>query len=131
MKKSYKGFPVYALIIIGVLIATQLFSSSLTSRHGQKIEASELYQYIESGKVDAVALEDNTAYAHARVSNIPLTSFSNSAYDYSAVISRDTFVDTCRQLAARQSGKSVEEITELDLGFDLMYLPQPTTPWLL
>ncbi len=40
-------------------------------------------------------------------------------------------MDTCRQLAARRFDKSVDEITELDLGFDLIYLPQPTTPWLL
>ncbi len=46
MKKSYKGFPIYALIIIGVLIATQLFSSSFSSQRGKKIEVSELYQYI-------------------------------------------------------------------------------------
>ena len=57
MKKSYKGFPIYALIIIGVLIATQLFSSSFSSQRGKKIEVSELYQYIESGSVDAVALK--------------------------------------------------------------------------
>ena len=131
MKKSYKGFPIYALIIIGVLIATQLFSSSFSSQRGKKIEVSELYQYIESGSVDAVALENNTAYVHAKTSSIPLASFSDASYDYSAVISRDTFVDTCRQLAARRFDKSVDEITELDLGFDLIYLPQPTTPWLL
>ena len=131
MKKSYKGFPIYALIIIGVLIATQLFSSSFGSQRGKKIEVSELYQYIESGSVDAVALENNTAYVHTKASSIPLASFSAASYDYSAVISRDTFVDTCRQLAARRFGKSVDEITELDLGFDLIYLPQPTTPWLL
>ena len=131
MKKSYKGFPIYALIIIGVLIATQLFSSSFSSQRGKKIEVSELYQYIESGSVDAVALENNTAYVHAKTSSIPLASFSDASDDYSAVISRDTFVDTCRPLAARRFDKSVDEITELDLGFDLIYLPQPTTPWLL
>ena len=131
MKKSYKGFPIYALIIIGVLIATQLFSSSFSSQRGKKIEVSELYQYIESGSVDAVALENNTAYVHAKTSSIPLASFSAASYDYSAVISRDTFVFTGRLLAARRFDKSVDEITELDLGFDLIYLPQPTTPWLL
>ena len=57
MKKSYKGFPIYALIIIGVLIATQLFSSSFSSQRGQKIEAAKLFEYIDSGVIDAVALE--------------------------------------------------------------------------
>ena len=131
MKKSYKGFPIYALIIIGVLIATQLFSSSFSSQRGQKIEAAKLFEYIDSGVIDAVALESSTAYAHMKASSIPLSAFSNAAYDFSAVISRDTFVETCRQLAARKAGKPLEDITEIDLGFDLIYLPQPATPWLL
>ena len=101
MKKSYKGFPIYALIIIGVLIAAQLFSSSFSSQRGQRIEAAKLFEYIDSGVIDAVALEDDVAYAHMKASNIPLSAFSNSAYDFSAIISRDTFVETCRQLAAR------------------------------
>ena len=92
MKKSYKGFPIYALIIIGVLIATQLFSSSFSSQRGQKIEAAKLFEYIDSGVIDAVALESSTAYAHMKASSIPLSAFSNAAYDFSAVISRDTFV---------------------------------------
>lgn len=102
MKKSYKGFPIYALIIIGVLIATQLFSSSFSSQRGQKIEAAKLFEYIDGGVIDAVALESSTAYAHMKASSIPLSAFSNAAYDFSAVISRDTFVETCRQLAARK-----------------------------
>ena len=131
MKKSYKGFPIYALIIIGVLIAAQLFSSSFSSQRGQRIEAAKLFEYIDSGVIDAVALEDDVAYAHMKASNIPLSAFSNSAYDFSAIISRDTFVETCRQLAARKAGMTADDVTEIDLGFDLSYLPQPTTPWLL
>lgn len=131
MKKSYKGFPIYALIIIGVLIAAQLFSSSFSSQRGQRIEAAKLFEYIDSGVIDAVALEDDVAYAHMKASNIPLSAFSNSAYDFSAIISRDTFVETCRQLAARKAGTTADDVTEIDLGFDLSYLPQPTTPWLL
>ena len=131
MKKSYKGFPIYALIIIGVLIAAELFSSSFSSQRGQRIEAAKLFEYIDSGVIDAVALEDDVAYAHMKASNIPLSAFSNSAYDFSAIISRDTFVETCRQLAARKAGTTADDVTEIDLGFDLSYLPQPTTPWLL
>ena len=56
MKKSYKGFPIYALIIIGVLIAAQLFSSSFSSQRGQRIEAAKLFEYIDSGVIDAVAV---------------------------------------------------------------------------
>ena len=75
--------------------------------------------------------EFDKLHAHMKASSIPLSAFSNAAYDFSAVISRDTFVETCRQLAARKAGKPLEDITEIDLGFDLIYLPQPATPWLL
>ena len=78
-----------------MLIATQLFSSSFSSQRGQKIEAAKLFGYIDSGVIDAVALESSTAYAHMKASSIPLSAFSNAAYDFSAVISRDTFVETC------------------------------------
>ena len=61
MKKSYKGFPVYALIIVGVLIAAQLFSQSLTTQRGVTIEYSKLMQYIDDGVIAQVALQGDTA----------------------------------------------------------------------
>ncbi|MFR5786499.1 MAG: hypothetical protein ACLUHE_04890 [Christensenellales bacterium] len=73
-------------------------------------------------------------YAHMKASNIPpWSAFSNSAYDFSATISsRDTFAETRRQLAARKARHvTADDVTEIDLGFDLSYLPQPATPWLL
>ena len=129
MKKSYKGFPIYALVILAVLIVAQLFSQSMTSRRGVTIEYSRLLTMIEEEKVEQVALQGSTAYVLVRGSSIPASAFSAEAYDYDTTVSRDTFVTTCRQLAAAREGQPVEEITELDLGFTLSYLPQPVTPW--
>ena len=57
MKKSYRGFPIPALLIIlGVLIAAQLFSNSLTDQRGVRIESAKLLEYIEQGAFDAVGL---------------------------------------------------------------------------
>ena len=42
MKKSYKGFPVYLLIILVVFAVAQMFTSSMTSQAGVRIEYSEL-----------------------------------------------------------------------------------------
>ncbi|MDO5300555.1 MAG: AAA family ATPase, partial [Clostridia bacterium] len=116
---------------MGVLIAAQLFSSSVTSQRGPKIDYNKLLEYIEQGVISQVALEGNTAYARLTASSIPEAAFSSSAYDFSALVNRDTFIETCRQLAARKADLPLEEVTELDLGFELIYLPQPTTPWLL
>ena len=129
MKKSYKGFPVYALIIVGVLIAAQLFSQSLTTQRGATIEYSKLLQYIDEGVIAQVALQEDTAYARQKGSSISEAAFSPEAYDYVATVNRDTFVETCRQMAAMRTGEPIESITELDLGFELIYLPPVTTPW--
>ncbi len=129
MKKSYRGFPIYAFIILGVLIAAQLFSQSMTSQRGARIEYSKLLEYVEQGVVDRVALQGSTAYVRMASSTIPLQSFGPDAYDFSATVSRDTFVETCRQLAARRIDEDVEDVTELELGFDLIYLAMPQTPW--
>ena len=84
---------------------------------------------IKEERVEQVALQGSTAYVLARGSSIPSSAFSTEAYDYDATVSRDTFVTTCRQLAAERAQRPAEEITELDLGFTLSYLPLPVTPW--
>ncbi len=130
MKKSYKGFPIYLLIILGVFIVAQLFSSSFNDQRGEQIDAGTLLTYIDEGHIDAVALQDGVAYARQNASTIPDGALSSSMYDFCAVVS-DTFVETCRQLAARRLGVPLDEVTELDLGFKLIYLPPQATPWLL
>ena len=131
MKKSYRGFPIPALLIIlGVLIAAQLFSNSLTDQRGVRIESAKLLEYIEQGAFDAVGLEGDTAYAHLSSSTIPIEYFSADAYDFSAVVDGSTFVTTCRQIAARKAGMPLDEVTELDLGYELIYFPAQQASWL-
>ena len=131
MKKSYRGFPIPALLIIlGVLIAAQLFSNSLTDQRGVRIESAKLLEYIEQGAFDAVGLEGDTAYAHLSSSTIPIEYFSADAYDFSAVVDGSTFVTTCRQIAARKAGMPLDGVTELDLGYELIYFPAQQASWL-
>ena len=130
MKKSYRGFPIYGFIILGVFIVSHLFTSSMMTQRGVKIEAAQMYEYISQGTVDRVALQDDVVYAHLSSSTLPASALSADAYDFSAVVDGDTFVDTCRQLAAQKNGEMLENITELDLGFEMMYLP-PEQPSLL
>ena len=131
MKKSYKGFPVYALIIMGVLIAAQLFTSSMSSDRGATIEAAKMLEYIEQGTLDRVALQGDTVYAHMTSSTLPAKYLSEEAYDFKAVVDGDAFVDTCRQIAAKKNGLPLDQVTELDLGFEMIYLLPPETPWFL
>jgi len=131
LKKSYRGFPIYALIILGVLIAAQLFANSMTDQRGVRIESAKLLEYIEQGAFDAVGLQGNTAYAHLSSSTIPLEYFSADAYDFSAIVDGDTFVTTCRQIAAKKAGEPLDAVTELDLGYALTYFPAQQTSWIV
>ena len=130
MKKSYRGFPIYGLVILGVLIASQLFTSSMMSQRGEQIEAAGLLAYIEEGTVDRVALQGDVAYAHMKESTLPAKALSEEAYDLMAIVDGDSFVDTCRQIAAKRDSETLDAVTELDLGFELLYLA-PEEPSLL
>ena len=131
MKKSYRGFPIYALLILAVLMAWQMFSTMLGGKTGARIEYSRMLEYIEQGVISHIALEEDTIYARSAASSIPKEQFSSKMYDFVALGDRDTFVDTCRQLVARKRGVPPESVSELELGFELIYLPAPSTPWLL
>ena len=132
MKKSYRGFPIPALLLIfAIFIVAEVFSfTSLSDRRGVSVDASELFEHIERGVFDAVGLEGNTAYAHMSASTIPLSAFSADSYDFCAVVDGSTFVTTCRQIAARKSGAPLDEVTELDLGYRLIYFPAKQVSWL-
>ena len=95
----------------------------MMSQRGVKIEAAQMFEYIGEGVVDRVALQGDVVYAHMSASTLPAQALSAEAYDLSAVVDGDTFVDTCRQIVAKKSGEEADSITELDLGFEMMYLP--------
>ena len=131
MKKSYKGFPMYLLIIMVVFAVAQMFSGTMNSQAGARIEYSEMLAHIEKGVIEQVAIQDDVVYARISGSSIPAEAFSTEAYDFVARADGDTFIDTCRRLAARRAGEPLENISELELGFELTYLAPPTTPWFL
>ncbi len=113
-------FPV--MLVLGVFILAQGLTATLFgSRRGTEVDSRTLFSYLDKGVVDAVSLQGNTAYAHARNSTLPLRELSSSSYDYRATVSQD-FVITCRQLEAARRKVPLEQVTELDLPFVLNYL---------
>lgn len=119
------------ILIMAVLVVSQVLSASmLSTNRGAQIESNKLLEYIDREMVDAVAIEGSTAYAHLKVSTIPIAEFSRSNYDLMSVISSD-FVLSCRQIAAKKAGVPVEEISVLDLGYDLYYIRNNTPTWLI
>ena len=122
-------FPL-ALILIFLVISQVVSNMMLTRNKGMQIESSKLLGYIDREMVDAVAIEGTTAFAHLKESAIPLPEFSESRYDLSAVIGSD-FVLNCRQIAARKKAVPLEQVSTLDLGYDLYYIRNNTPVWLL
>ena len=100
MKKSYKGFPAYLFIVLGVMMVSHLFTSMMNPNRGSRIGYSELLTYIEQGVISHVAVERDTVYARMSESKIPAEAFSSEMYDFVADADGDTFVEACRQLAA-------------------------------
>ena len=131
MKKSYKGFPLYLLIIMVVFAVAQMFTSTMSTQTGARIEYSELLEHIREGAIEQIAVQEDIVFARMVGSSIPQERFSAEMYDFMTLADSDTFVDACRQLAAAREGKAPGEISDLELGFQLSYLPAPTTPWIV
>ena len=122
MKNMNRGILFPVMLVLGVFILAQGLTATLFgSQRGTEVDSRTLFSYLDKGVVDAVALQGNTAYAHARNSTLPLRELSSSSYDYRATVSPD-FVITCRQLEAARRSVPLEQVTELDLPFVLNYL---------
>jgi len=119
------------IIFLTVLLVMQYFLFNSADLRGPEIEAAKLMTYIREGQVERIALQGDTAFVQMKTSKIPSDAFSESAYDFKALVNGDSFVDACRQIAASETGAALDAVTELDLGFELKYLPLPETPWLL
>ena len=130
MKKSYRGFLLYAVIILAIIVVSQMFGAMGQTR-SVKIDYHTLLQYVEEDKVAAVAILDDTLVGLLRETSIAQVDFPARAYDFETTIDKDNFFATVRQIYAQKLGKPVDEVSEVDFAFDVTYLPQPQTPWFL
>ena len=122
----------FPLILILAMLVLPQFLASLFFRDGRgaQVDSSKLLSYIDEDKVDAVMIQDGTAYAHLKASKVPLAQFGTGNYDLAAVVPSD-FEDSCLRLAARKLGRDPAEVTVLDLGYSLYYARRRTPAWLL
>ena len=130
MKKSYRGFALYAVIILAIIIISQMFGAMGQTR-SVKIDYNKLLEYIEKDEISAVAILDDTLVGLMRTTKIAQMDFPDKAYDFETTIDKDNFFATVRQIYADKLGKSVSQVSELDFAFGITYLPQPQTPWYL
>ncbi len=131
MKKSYRGFPLYTIIFLIFLLGSQVFLFGNVNQRGAEIDAAKLFSYVEMGQVKRIALQGDTAFVQMEGSGIADELFSENAYDYKAQVDGGAFAEACRQIAAQKENVPLDSVTQLELGFELTYLPMPETPWLL
>ena len=131
MKKSYRGFPLYTIIFLIFLLGSQYLLFGSVNQRGTEIDAAKLFSYVEEGLVKRVALQGDTAFVQMMGSSIQDELFSENAYDHKAQVDGGAFADACRQIRANEENVPLDSVTQLDLGFELTYLPMPETPWLL
>lgn len=128
MKKSYRGFAIYAVIILAVLIVAQLFAS-MGQQQSETINYYTLIEYVENDQISAVAITNQTLVGLMRNSKIATADFPSRAYDFRTTVDRTNFFDTVRKIYAEKLNKSPDEISEKDFAFTITYVPQAETPW--
>ena len=128
MKKSYRGFALYAVIILAIIVISQLFGAMGQPR-SVEIDYNTLLEYIEKDEISAVAIMNDTLVGLMRATRIAQMDFPNKAYDFETTIDRENFFSTVKQIYADKLGKPVDQVSERDFAFTVAYLPQPQTPW--
>ena len=130
MKKSYRGFVVYAVIIIAILLLSQLFAS-MGQQKSETIRYSQLIEYVENDQISAIAMTGDALVGLMRNSKIAEADFPSSAYDFKTTVDRENFFDTTKKIYAQKLGKSVDEVSEQDFDFTITYITPAGTPWYL
>ncbi len=126
-RRPVKGFVVYAVILIGVLIlaeALSLFSAPATD----KIGYNDLLSLVEQQRVAALSFTGNDVVGLYVDSSTARAEFPQR-YDFSCTVDRDAFFSSARIIRAKQLGVSPDEVADADLGFTVQYQKPAATPW--
>ncbi len=128
MKRPFRGFTVYAVILIAVIILTQVFSL-LSSPQDTTISYDDLLKRVESDSIQSIAIMNNQLVGLMKNSKIPADDFPAKRCDFDCYVDRDGFLNSVRIIRARVLNKPVDQIGDADYGFTIEYLPPVITPW--
>ena len=127
MKRPFRGFAVYAVILLAVIILSQVFSL-LTPSESTAISYNELLTLVENDAIASVAILGNQLVGLLKTSTIPPSDFP-SRYDFECSVDRENFFASVRIARSKILGKPVDEISDSDFGFTIEYLQPTPTPW--
>ena len=126
-RKPMRGFLVYALILVAIVIIAESFSL-FSAPSAEKLNYNDLLQLVQEEKIAALSFTGNDAVGLYKNSSIPSASFPER-YDFSCTVDRDAFFSSARVIRAKALGVSADEVDDNDLGFTVQYQKPAATPW--
>ena len=126
-RKSMRGFLIYALILVAIVVIAESFSL-FSAPSAEKLNYNDLLQLVQEEKIAALSFTGNDAVGLYKDSSIPSASFPER-YDFSCTVDRDAFFSSARVIRAKALGVSADEVDDNDLGFTVQYQKPAVTPW--
>ena len=126
-RKSMRGFLIYALILVAIVVIAESFSL-FSAPSAEKLNYNDLLQLVQEEKIAALSFTGNDAVGLYKDSSIPSASFPDR-YDFSCTVDRDAFFSSARVIRAKALGVSADEVDDNDLGFTVQYQKPAVTPW--
>ena len=122
-----RGFLVYALILVAIVVIAESFSL-FSAPSAEKLNYNDLLQLVQEEKIAALSFTGNDAVGLYKSSSIPSASFPDR-YDFTCTVDRDAFFSSARVIRAKALGVSADEVDDNDLGFTVQYQKPAVTPW--
>ena len=126
-RKPMRGFLVYALILVAIVVIAESFSL-FSAPSAEKLNYNDLLQLVQEEKIAALSFTGNDAVGLYKSSSIPSASFPDR-YDFTCTVDRDAFFSSARVIRAKALGVSADEVDDNDLGFTVQYQKPAVTPW--
>ena len=126
-RKSMRGFLIYALILVAIVVIAESFSL-FSAPSAEKLNYNDLLQLVQEEKIAALSFTGNDAVGLYKSSSIPSASFPDR-YDFTCTVDRDAFFSSARVIRAKALGVSADEVDDNDLGFTVQYQKPAVTPW--
>lgn len=127
MKRPFRGFTIYAIILLALLVLSQVISL-LSTPTSTTISYNELIELVEDDGIESIAIMNYQVVGLLKDSKILASEFP-SRYDFDCVVDRTNFFNSVRIVRAEKLGKSPDEISDNEFGFTIEYLAPATTPW--
>ncbi len=127
-KKPSRGFTGYIILLVAILLIAILMSGGLNQTVSKRIEYPQLLEMIKEKKVARVAIRNSSLVGLTTTTNVAKADFPERSYDFETTIGAD-FLETVRQMKAKETGDDLETISVRDLDFTVEYRAPVVLPW--